>query len=232
MLAYRFVLLAALGLLGCGGSNADFSEPADTGTAPPDTNTSIIALGGACATNGARACQDSKQQLICDGGKWVSNGTCNGDEICDTRVGATFGTCAKPICKAGTSTCDGATLKACAPDQLSYKTSTCASEEHCKQAIGGVCAKCLAWELRCDGAKLLKCAPDRQKMIEVATCESPGLCSPSSGTCLKPFCATNEFRCLGDLLEKCNSERTDYETVKKCPEGTCDAAAKNCRTAG
>ena len=231
MLPSKYFLVLAFTLLACGGSNADlaaFDEPADTGVAA-DTKLPSTGLGSACTVSGARSCLDSKQQLICDGAKWTANGTCNGDQVCDTRAGATLGTCVSPVCKPGSFTCEGSTLRACTPDGLAYKTSTCTSEEHCKQAVGGLCAKCLAWEVRCDGAKLLKCAPDRQRMIELATCESPGLCSDSTGACLKPVCSFNEFRCLGDLLEKCNDDRTGFDTVKKCAEGMCDAPARSCR---
>lgn len=232
MLPSRFSFVALAALVGCGGSNADFSEPVDTGAdivAAESGPTSGI--GSPCSSAGALSCQGVAQQLklICDGTKWVSNGTCSGDQVCDPRAGSSLGTCQTPACKAGTTTCEGATLKACGADLLSFKTTTCTSEEHCKQSVSGVCAKCLAWEVRCDGAKLLKCAPDRQKLITIATCESAGLCDEFTGACRPPVCATGEFRCLGDLLEKCAEDRASFETVKTCPPGTCDAAAKACR---
>jgi len=226
MLSSRLFLLASLALSACGGTHHDFSEPVDSGAdVVVDTGPLVIALGGRCNKPGALACDGSKQQIVCDGSKWVAGGTCGADQICDPSTGSCKGT----ICKAGASSCEGATLKTCAPDQLSYKTTACLSEEHCKQAVSGVCAKCLAWEVRCEGTKLLKCAPDRQKMIELATCETAGLCSAATSSCLKPVCANGDFRCFGDILEKCAEDRADWEFVKKCAPDMCDAPAKSCR---
>jgi len=231
MLSSRLLIVASFALSACGGVYHDFAEPIDGGT---DTSTSTgpdSGIGTPCTAAASLGCQGvaQKLQLICDGTKWVSNGTCNNEMVCDPRPGPTLGSCQTPVCKPGAPICDGATLKACAPDLLSFKTTTCASEEHCKQSVGGVCAKCLAWEVRCEGATLLKCAPDRQKLIEVATCTSAGLCNVTTGTCREPVCALGEYRCLGDLLERCSEDRASFVTVKTCPEDTCDAMLKGCR---
>jgi hypothetical protein len=231
MLSSRLSFVLVSAVIGCGGSSADFNEPLDAGSDTASEAGPGAGIGTPCSTAGALSCQGvaQKLQLICDGTKWVSNGTCSGEMVCDPRPGATLGTCQAPVCRAGTNTCDGATLKACSPELLSFKTSTCADAEHCRQSVGGVCAQCLAWEVRCDGAKLLKCAPDRQKMVTVATCESAGLCNAFTGTCRDPVCAAGEFRCLGDLLETCAEDRASFMTVKLCPPGTCDATLKDCR---
>ncbi|MBI2395463.1 MAG: hypothetical protein HYV09_38195 [Deltaproteobacteria bacterium] len=187
-------------------------------------------LGNPCTEAGLLGCQGTAQklQLICDGTKWVSNGACAGEMICDTRAGATLGTCQVPSCPAGRTTCDGAALVTCSADMLSSTREECASAEHCSQALGGRCAKCLSSETRCDGSSLLGCSTDRQSMGVRETCATAALCDASAAKCAAPQCAAGEFRCDGDKLTKCNDGRTAFELVKTCSAGRCDAFNKEC----
>lgn len=77
------------------------------------------ALGRSCNTPGALACNGTAQKLrlICEGGQWTNNGTCDIDENCDSGGG----TCGAIIsgCEGGTGGtryCDGKTLRACGSD--------------------------------------------------------------------------------------------------------------------
>lgn len=215
-------------LLACGGSTETPATELDDAAAvdAPVGPT----LGGACSVPGALACQGTAQklQLLCDGAKWVSNGVCAGDLICDPRPGPTAGSCQSPACKAGTTRCDGAGLLKCGADLLTETRTDCLTEEHCKQAVGGICAQCLAWEAKCDGAVLLRCFGARQKLTPKDTCATPELCDAASATCRTPACDAGAFRCTGDNLEQCNVGRTAFEPVKVCPADLCDAAGREC----
>ncbi len=218
-------------LLGCGGGVAatpsvdagDDGDPGADASAGP-------ALGGSCATAGELACQGvgGKLQLLCDGTKWISNGVCAGADVCDPRPGPTRGSCQTPACVAGAVACEGAALTKCEADLLTKTKEECASAEHCKQAVGGVCAKCLAWEARCEGAVLMKCTADRQSIAMRETCATPELCDAMAGACKPAACALDEHRCNGDILEKCNAARSAFEPVKVCVAGLCDAVGKEC----
>lgn len=83
-------------------------------------------LGGLCPQAGVLACAGNaqKSKLICGPeGKWATNGTCDGDTLCDTTVGVDQGTC-KPVLAAcaGPSpvdvVCDKSKRVKCGPDRV------------------------------------------------------------------------------------------------------------------
>jgi len=224
----RLIFLSAV-LAGCGGSDVGFEQPTDD--AGSDTTSadggSGPTLGAPCNKPGELGCQGSGQklQLLCDGSKWISNGVCAGEQLCDPRPGPTVGSCQTPC---GKSSCEGATLVTCGADRLTLERTECASAEHCKQAPGPVCAKCLSWEVRCDGATLMKCGADRQTFVVKETCANEALCNPTAGVCKEPACDVGQFRCTGDLLESCNATRSGFDPEKVCAAGMCDAVGKEC----
>jgi hypothetical protein len=201
----------------------DAGGPADSGTV----------LGGACSRAGELACQGvaQKQQLICDGTQWKSNGACAGDQVCDPRVGPTLGTCQTPVCADGPNVCQGETLVTCTPDRLTVKREVCATTEHCRQAVGGICARCLQWNARCEGRSLFRCSADRQELAFKETCASAELCDALAGECKMPICTAGAVRCVGDRLETCGASGLEYDLTKVCDPGQCDAALKACREA-
>lgn len=228
----RHVVFAVL-LVGCGGSPDAATPPqVDSGTdVTPDAPTGTV-LGAPCSAANERACQGvgQKLQLLCDGTQWVNGGVCAGVTVCDHRPGATSGTCVEP-CTAAAGTCSGATLIGCEADTLTRKETACASAEHCRQAVAGVCAVCLDEEAKCEGANLMKCSPDRQGFVAAATCATEALCDAAARSCRMPACATGEQRCVGDVLEKCSTGRTAFERVAACGAGLCDATLTACRDA-
>src|SRR4051812_3053243 len=98
----RLVLAFAMSVgVGCGSSLVIDHD--DQGT--PDSAgvpSAIGELGAPCAPSGSLSCAGHAQKirLLCDQSIWVSNGTCPGDQICDTRVGSMSGTCQEidPVC--------------------------------------------------------------------------------------------------------------------------------------
>lgn len=219
----RSLLLGTIVLFGCGGRYQEQDNP-DSAVAEPRA-------GGPCAARGARACVGVAQRgtLECDGSQWQSAGECKADEVCDVRPGPTRGTCEAPVCAAGETRCEGATLSSCDVDRLGWARSECTSEEHCRQAVGTRCARCLAWQARCEGAVLLKCGLDRQELSPTTTCESAGLCDALNATCKPPACVAGARRCEGNVLQRCNVDLTRFETESSCGDGLCDAVLGRCR---
>lgn len=83
-------------------------------------------LGQRCSPPGKLACAGhyQKLQLVCGAsGTWQTNGTCSGQQICDTRTGITAGTCqdAAPVCAGhapGYKYCNGSAVYECNADAL------------------------------------------------------------------------------------------------------------------
>jgi hypothetical protein len=220
----RIYTLLAIAALGCGARFDEENKAQDSGIGPPRD-------GDPCGVVGARACNGvgQRQRLECDGQRWRISGECAIDEVCDPRDGASLGTCQIALCAIGEVRCTGSRLASCHPHRLEWSTSECMSEEHCKQAVGGLCARCLAWEARCEGATLNKCGGDRQGLVAIETCASAALCDAVAGACRSPVCADGDRRCNGDVLETCSSGRNAFEKVEVCAAGRCDAALLRCR---
>jgi sulfatase modifying factor 1 len=109
----------------------------------------VGALGGLCPQAGVLACAGNaqKSKLICGPeGKWATNGTCDGDELCDTTVGGDQGTC-KPVVAAcaGKSpadvVCDKTKRVKCGPDRVTTEeVETCPSGCSLGACVGPSCA--------------------------------------------------------------------------------------------
>jgi hypothetical protein len=107
----------------------------ETGGAGGSTPTAAVGvLGQSCSPAGALACAGNFQQqrLVCgDSGQWEENGTCAGDEVCDTQLGATAGTCQSqdPAClgqEPGVRLCIDNSVYECGPDNIrTILISTC-----------------------------------------------------------------------------------------------------------
>lgn len=221
------IVFAALLAVGCS-SRVELSTERDDAGPPPSGNV----VGAPCSPAGALACQGAGQklQLLCDGSKWISNGVCAGDQVCDPRPGPTLGSCQTPKCS-GANVCEAAVLVTCAADQLTVVREECATKEHCRQAVRGVCAKCLSWSAKCEGAALYRCSGDRQNLEFRETCASAAQCDALGGTCKAAECVPGAHRCVGDALEECNPTGSAYYLVTTCGPGACDAAAGACKVA-
>ncbi|MBI2395465.1 MAG: hypothetical protein HYV09_38205 [Deltaproteobacteria bacterium] len=233
---------AVVHLAACGGSSQPGPPPGDAGTeetpfdAPPEASGDGAVLGEACVVPGALACAGHAQEalLVCDGVRWIGNGTCAKPQLCDTRPGPTLGSCQDPDPRCvgrapGETFCDGRLRGVCGPDLLDATVAECASAEHCDRGSGAKCAVCIPGASRCVENDLEKCSDDGQRWELNITCGSPALCDPTGAKCTTPTCAPGGHRCTGDLLEKCNTLRTAYEPVKLCGAGLCDAAVADCR---
>jgi hypothetical protein len=237
----RAAFVTAVCLVGCGTSlelspgATDSGDDAAVPDASPIDSSAIGELGASCGKPGALACAGHAQrlQLLCDGTKWVANGTCAGQQLCDPRPGPTAGTCQNPYpgCAGrtpGDAFCDDAIRHRCGQDLLDATSATCKTPELCKFGAADKCAVCLPGQHDCDGAKLLVCAPDHLSVVVQETCATPGLCSYFEGVCHAPACSVDQYTCTGDTLAKCNTNRTDFDPVMVCGPGLCDAVGRAC----
>lgn len=115
------------------------AKGATTGT-PGDAVPGVASLDGPCVSPLEKACSghNSTNKLVCLAGKWAFNGSCDGTSRCDTRPGATQGTCqgialeclnrhpSETVCNADKS----ATLT-CGADLLDSSPAACRANAHC-----------------------------------------------------------------------------------------------------
>lgn len=132
---------------GCaaGEPQCDAGESATEAGTPPD-NTGIATAGEPCAQEQDRACSGHAAvgKLVCSGGAWVGNGSCDGNTRCDSQPGATLGTC-QTIASGcvgknpGDLVCDGTTRERCDVDLLHYEDDPCGANRHCAPADAASC---------------------------------------------------------------------------------------------
>lgn len=137
--------------------------------------------------------------------------------------------CTAPGCAPGRYRCDGANLMLCGANRTGYldRVGTCMSPRHCK-ASAGVCSPdpCTVGEHQCSGDEFQVCTATGWQLVE--QCSSGAPCDPRSG-CQATACRSNEYRCNGVELERCNVERTDWIPVSTCDTtALCNVAAKRC----
>jgi formylglycine-generating enzyme required for sulfatase activity len=193
------------------------------------------ALGGPCSTAGELDCAGHAQKLmlLCDGTKWVSNGVCPDQKLCDTSPDPKKGSCQDPIpaCigqKPGAYVCDGADRHQCGPDLVTSTKVTCKSPKLCQLAKQLTCAECEDGEHACAGAELRVCAPDHMSFVHKEDCATTVLCNAGAGACTSATCLPGQYRCDGDALQKCNAGQDGWDPVSACEPGLCDAQGKQC----
>lgn len=220
---------------GAGGKDSQGKDGAGGSPGDGGDGSAIANLGDPCSKAGQLACAGHAQKLmlLCDGTKWVSNGVCSGNQLCDTRPGTTAGSCQDPVplClgkQPGDGVCDGANRVVCGPDLLTSTTVVCASAALCQAGKGDQCAVCIDGEHQCDAANLMKCAPDHLAWEFDTACASGALCDPVAAKCNPAACSPNQYHCTGDTLEKCNAGLTGFDPVQTCQPGLCDFAGKQC----
>ncbi len=183
-----------------------------------------------CSTLGALNClgHAQKVQLLCDGTKWIANGTCSGTLLCDTSAGPNQGLCTAPASQcvgrqSNESFCTGQTKYTCGPDLLAVTSKAC--------------------PYLCTGSDCVGvCAPNSTGCLsnQTATCDSTGQWQPVStcvhGCALGACCGattpdvcgtscvdlqTNNSNC-GTCGHACTSGNTCQAGVCACPTGQTD----------
>ncbi len=196
-----------------------------------------VAPGSPCPSAGAVACNGNAQKvmLLCTGGLWSVASTCANGQNCDSRPGATQGTCAiiDPAC-AGASPGDrvcstNADVVQCGPDLVSHSdVKTCAGQA----CLAGDCAgACSPGSTQCAGNGVATCGTSGIAGAAVActnsTC-SMGMCTGS--------CSTGATQCSGNsAVQSCVSGTwgpaqacTDMACVSGACVGLCSPGATRC----
>jgi hypothetical protein len=114
-------------------------------TTNPVLSAAIATAGDACVRDSELACtaNNSRDKLVCKDGVWADQGSCDGNSVCDTRLGEHQGTCreTEPAClgRARAEVCDGTTRKRCDADGLQFESDACRAHAHCEDRTGAVC---------------------------------------------------------------------------------------------
>lgn len=115
-------------------------EPVFADGGPAMTEHTIGVDGMECSKEGQRACDGvgSRGKLVCTDGVWKPNGTCDGDTLCSSAVGADQGAClsiAKECVgrQAGESYCADGAAVTCGADRLSATKDVCGANSSCAE---------------------------------------------------------------------------------------------------
>lgn len=124
-------------------------------------------------------------------------------------------------------------LRRCTNGRSEWETvETCAEGSFCNAdpSAGANClTECPDFPYQCIGNVLRGCSDDAgvATWTDVETCATAALCQAglTLGACALPVCGVSlpEYQCLGETLQRCNAERTRWEDVQFCTDGTyCD----------
>ncbi len=192
-------------------------------------------IGAACGTPSALACAGHAQKLalVCDpgSGKWTALQSCSGQQLCDTRVGATQGSCQEPappcLGKApGDKVCQTGASVECGPDLLTTSTTACPFA--C--AAGACVGSCTPGTRRCTGATPEVCDAKGSWKGEAPcayVCTGSGQCTGE--------CTPDAKECADNAPRSCDANgtwQTSAACAGVCAAGVCVAActdgAKQC----
>lgn len=194
---------------------------------------------------GQERCNEARREACSpDGSGWALAELCPSADLCSPGV------CGP--CTPGALECGGPeqrVLRRCNGDRKWEDVEACVSQALCQSGLERALLlnpseppQCTApacpepGQYRCVGAQLQRCAQDQSAWVRVDDCASPALCEKSaevadsgSDQCLEGCPAAGAFFCDGQVLKRCNDDRTEWEAVRTCEAGTdCDPIAGDC----
>ncbi len=238
---------------GVSGQTGDSSTEAGGDSGSPGLATGVATAGSPCTSSGAGACAGNAQKvtLICGpDGVWSASTRCSSTENCDTRPGATQGTCAAidPACAGaspGANVCGSVSnIVQCGADLVSDSLLTVCFEQVCHAATCvGVCVPPQVNKVPCGN-----CGTDTQTCTTSGTwqtggCMGEGICASLEtqacnvygtqgcgaacawGTCTcaaPPVCVPVTTQCSGPGVQTCDA------CGQWSPAVTCGGAAPSC----
>lgn len=161
----------------------------------------------------------------CNAGRsgWVSLEHCSSEALCEASQEAGSPRCTPAGCAPGQHVCDGPVLSTCEPELTGFQPkASCLETELCDPVRGRCGAReCSAGERRCNGAQIELCNPEQTGFAATADppCATPELCRAAPGegpSCAPPLCAVGEFRCAGNLLQRCSDGRSAWQDFATC----------------
>ena len=106
-----------------------------------------------------------------------------------------------------------------AADSATRTATTSGSREMCRGNAGAVL---------CDGAGVLYRCGDDGTIESSEPCASARHCQLGVADARCALCLPVEYRCDGDLLERCDPDGRGFGQVERCPSGMCDAQRGTC----
>jgi hypothetical protein len=225
-------IVVAMDDAGLDSSSDAAPDGGDSSACTPVGTGALGVIGCPCPTTGAPACAGNaqRQELICQGDVWVANGRCPDGQLCDSRSGATEGSCVtvSPACVGavgGQPFCTSIIgLVTCDADLLSYSSQTCENQVCDDGGCVGVCGfQMLPADItaagsgppvatqRCSGLVLQQCSVDGT-WFDQTTC--PTACC--GGTCIDPTSDTDNCGACG---HSCQSGGCSASACEPAPVG-------------
>jgi formylglycine-generating enzyme required for sulfatase activity len=211
---------AAAGSGGDGSVEADAAPECDGGAQP------IGLVGSPCCTFNELSCAGHAHKLVlfCSpkSGLWEALQSCSGQQLCDTRVGSTQGSCQDPVAvcvgrNPGDKVCEGLQSVTCGPDLV---TST---QTFCQYAcVAGSCeGTCAPGDVRCEGQLPQTC--DTEGAWQSG---APCTYACASGKCTGE-CVPGTSQCDGNTPQSCDTAGA-WQGAAPCPKvctnGVCEDA--------
>lgn len=205
-------------------------------------------IGPSCPQTGCLEPACAPGDFRCQGAELL---TCNEAQtgwdridVCATaaQCNASRGRCTEQPCVSTVGSnelqCNGALVEACTPGGWQPR-ETCDSHALCNDEPPGSCTAsgcegAIATGTqarRCANEDLLRCNDHRTGFVHVETCATPANCITELGRCVEPACIPGTHRCDGELLRRCDSNRTRYGQVDEvCASPShCNASEGRCQ---
>jgi sulfatase modifying factor 1 len=205
--------------------------PGDAGQDPctPTGIGAVGTLGCVCPTAGQLACNGNAQPvtLICNGGAWTENQTCTAGSLCDSRSGATQGTCQPidPACASASPGQDGCsnatTIVQCGADLVTDSpVSTCSGSS--PACLSGTCVACSPEATQCSGNGVETCGTNGQWGSAVPCSATTPFCANGACTATPPSCQAS-----GNGLTNCGASSESCCTSPEVAGGAYDRTYTN-----
>ena len=210
------------------GSDANDGGPVGDGSLDCSANGTgaVGTLGCACSSPGAFACNGNAQTLVlqCVGSVWAQSQRCTSGQLCDSRPGATQGTCA-PVDTAcssaspGQSVCgDPSNVVRCGPDLVSHTQVLSCPAQAC---VSGACTgACSPETTQCSGNGVETCNSGGTWGAAQACTNQTCVSGTGTGTCTG-LCAPNQTHCTSLTKEQTCNFSGAWGPDTACANKTC-----------
>jgi hypothetical protein len=150
---------------------------------------------------------------------WEDFEACANEELCS----ASAGRCLAPACAVDETRCRGGQFERCSADRTRWVlVAACGVGESCDAMVGCTPESCMDENVHCNGSSLERCMEGQVEVVQ--RCATASLCDASMG-CTVPECGPGpEFKCNGEIIQRCLPGRDDFADFFTCEEPTfCDA---------
>lgn len=180
-------------------------------------------------------CEDAVTAFECD-----DTGTARTLTECPEEHVCVDGVCRDLVCVRGASVCDGAGVRTCASDGLSWDSAEpCPTGESCIPEIQACAAStCSPGDTECFGDAFATCDASGTSRTVIDCAAQDEICGTSDGVsrCLPRVCEPDTVACDGNVVEECDARgatltRSPCAEGFICVSGGCVASTGECPTA-